>query len=479
MSHVRARAALIHSASSKLSRLSLAVPSTLAAIAALLTGVTPAAAQPAPAQAQPAPAPAPPVDAAPPEEAAPTQETAAPAPVDAAPLPPPAPTPRSEPTEPTRGLSPDAGVATRPVAVPPPPPEPAKLTAYGFVRLDVIYNDSRFNNAQSPQWVLSEPDGTENNADLNIHPRLTRLGLDIGPIELTEAAKIDGKVEVDFQNGGTESRQAIRMRHAYAQIKYGSLEVLFGQTWDLIAPLFPMVNNDTLMWNAGNVGDRRPQVRFTARPTIGDGYVRIAASAGMPGAVDGMDLDEDLKLDGSDGTTPLLEGLLEGGIPLWKETLKLGAWAHYGRTEVATAVAGETEFESWSAGLHAFIPLTAMAWIHGEAFIGENLSDVRGGIGQGVVAGKEVRSKGGWAELGVALFEKKYSAAVGATIDQPDDSDLPDGGRTRNNSFYLTQKLAPAKALALGLDYLYWQTRYKNTPDGAAHRVDFYASMPF
>ena len=99
-------------------------------------------------------------------------------------------------------------------------------------------------------------------------PRLTRLGIDWSGPQIAKLgnAKLIGKLETDFQNGGTESRQIIRIRHAYVRLDWERFSMLAGQTWDLVSPLFPTVNGDTLQWNAGNVGDRRPQLRVSSRP---------------------------------------------------------------------------------------------------------------------------------------------------------------------------------------------------------------------
>src|SRR2546428_344657 len=72
-------------------------------------------------------------------------------------------------------------------------------------------------------------------------------------------AKTGGKLEVDFYNNGlagqSESREALRMRHAYLTMKWDDFTLLAGQTADVISPIYPIVNNDLVMWGAGNLGD--------------------------------------------------------------------------------------------------------------------------------------------------------------------------------------------------------------------------------
>ena len=151
-------------------------------------------------------------------------------------------------------------------------PEKPKVDFYGFLRFDVLYDDSRPNNTQTISSILSEDKtapasigaGGKNRPDLTMHARLTRLGvnLDGGMLPDLADAKLTGKVEIDFYNNGltgqTESRAAIRMRHAYMKLEKDDLSFLAGQTSDVISPLWPAVNADMVMWGAGNLGDRRP-----------------------------------------------------------------------------------------------------------------------------------------------------------------------------------------------------------------------------
>ena len=148
-----------------------------------------------------------------------------------------------------------------------------KIKLYGFLRLDMDFDSQHPNNTQIPFFITS-PDVRANgttNGDYSIHPRLTRLGIDYtGPqIAKLGNARLSGKLETDFENGGSESRQIIRIRHAYLRLDWKEASLLAGQTWDIVSPLFPTVNSDSLMWNAGNVGDRRPQVRAAYEPRVG------------------------------------------------------------------------------------------------------------------------------------------------------------------------------------------------------------------
>src|SRR5439155_966970 len=82
------------------------------------------------------------------------------------------------------------------------------------------------------------------------------------PADTLKGQTVTGKFEMDWQNGQgvtPESRPLPRIRHAYIQLQHGPQQWLFGQTWDLISPLYPSPNDDTPMWGAGNLGDRDGQ----------------------------------------------------------------------------------------------------------------------------------------------------------------------------------------------------------------------------
>lgn len=355
---------------------------------------------------------------------------------------------------------------------------------YGFVRLDAIFDDSKMSNSQFPFWVESEDTGAgnrRNDSRANLHARLTRVGLKLKPRKLGEAAKLTGQVEVDFQNGGSESRAALRMRHAFVALDYGPLQFLAGQTWDVVSPLYPAANNDGMMWNAGNLGDRRPQARLSFAPKVGKGRISAVVGAGMTGAVDKKDLDENEELDGFAAAFPSIQGRLGLEQSLWSDKpLKFNLWGHYAREETATNVVNDNLFASWGAGVSLSLPIVSWLALEGEGWMGENLSDIRGGIGQGVntTTGKTIASRGGWVQVALSPWSW-LSLYLGGTMDDPEDSDLNDEDRIFNTAGYVVTRFKPIKEFQVGLEYLYWVTRYKNLDEGASNRVDLHFTYFF
>lgn len=373
----------------------------------------------------------------------------------------------------------------------------SKFKLYGFLRLDAMYDDSRMNNTQLPAYVLSEdptaPPGTgvgpdANQSDFTMHPRLTRLGLDFdgGAVKSLDGSKVAGKLEIDFYGGGSESRAGVRMRHAYLTLAGDEWQLLAGQTQDLIAPLNPAVNNDFVMWGSGNLGDRRPQVRFEFDPKLECGQLFFQGMAGLTGAIDPKDLDAGGTYgngfrDGETSGRPTLQARAAFRYPTTeKSNLEIGVWGHDAREDPDTTIAGRHRFKSHALGMDASVPLVGDAlWIKGEYFQGENLTDVRGGILQGVntTTGDEIHARGGWAELG---FKASGTSTLylGYAFDDPDEDDLGTGGRDKNKVWYGAVRFN-FDPIEVGIEYLNWTTEYVGFDDGTANRIGAYISYKF
>lgn len=362
-----------------------------------------------------------------------------------------------------------------------------RIKLSGFLRLDMLFDSQRPNNAQTILFVTS-PDpraGNTSNGDFTMHPRLTRFGIDYTAPTISKLgdAKLSGKLEVDFQNGGSESRQVVRVRHGFLKLDWKKVSLLAGQTWDTVSPLFPTVNNDTLQWNAGNVGDRRPQLRVTYQPNVGEkGKLSLTGGVGLTGAVDALDLDANGVRDGEESARPDVQGRVGFSYPSAAkgQRASLGVSGFYGFLKTARAVAGRTSFRSQLVNVDFTLPLHDRLALRGEGWWGRNMSDVRGGAGQGVNAatGREIRGRGGWAEVNVK-FSRYFALSPGFSTDDPVDADVPLNGRTRNRAFFVANRITPNNNFLIGADYLRWKTNYRGLLGGVNNRVNIFFQYNF
>lgn len=373
----------------------------------------------------------------------------------------------------------------------------SRFKFYGALRLDAIYDDSHPNNDQIAAYILSEdpkaPSAVRakpNASDLNIHPRLTKLGIDFtGPeIAAFADAKVTGKLEIDFYNAGlSESREAIRMRHGYLKLNWDEGSLLAGQTADIISPLTPIVNPDFVLWGAGNVGDRRPQLRGEYDPKVGPGKIILEGEVGSTSADDNILNAYGFRVGDASGKPTLQARIAYHYDVCEKYPLEAGFWTHYSweNFETNTGTSGRHEFDSQAIGIDLMAPIYKdIVWLKTEAWQGKNLADIRGGILQGVnlTSGEEIHARGGWAEIGYKPFNF-VSLYAGASTDDPRAKDLPKSGSTIGrdlNTIYYGAAHFNFDAIELGLDYLWWRTKYvSNVGQGLDNRFQAYIAYKF
>jgi len=385
----------------------------------------------------------------------------------------------------------------------------ASFKLYGNLRLDTIYDDARFNDNQLAVRVLSgTPGGVASQLnvqdDLTMHGRLTRFGIDFdgGHIADLWNAKITGNLELDFYGGdaggagglSSDSRNSPRMRKAVLKMawdredKSGGFSFSAGQDWDIIAPLNPSVNADMVMWNAGNLGDRRPQIRGEWWTKSGDLSIRATAGLGLTGAVSNISNPAGTPSSGEASSVPQVQGRLAFGFD-WatfanaekKQSVVLGLWSHYAREKADAAIGGRTIWTGYSLGMDLTLPLYAdTLTITGEAWAGKNLADVRGGIGSNINAGtgNEIRARGGWAQLNYKL-DANFTFHFGWSIDDPIGRDVAANNAVGNEVGYLAC-VATFGKVQIGAELQEWITKYvAPSGDGEATRVRLYFGYSF
>jgi hypothetical protein len=365
-----------------------------------------------------------------------------------------------------------------------------RISFYGMLRVDTHYTDSAVNDPRFPMFALSTGNSSfvqgmdrlelNKNPTFVMHPRLSRLGMDAvsKPIEALGNPNLVGKLEFDFFAGENESRALPRLRHVYGKLAWKQwLFLLFGQTTDVISPLIPSVNSEAIMWNAGNLGDRQPQIQLGLTPMASRIGVDIRVAAGQEGARTNADLDGDGILDGDLAAQPQVQGRFGFVLRHWtEEPITIGVWSTSGRqrlvllSSLPQSVSERTDFTTLAIGGDLSLPLAAFLKLQGEVFRGRNLADLRGGIGQliDIRTGTEVRSQGGWAELVLKLGF--WRLATGAGIDKPEAEDVQQRGQRSSNRVVWVGNLFTAGAFSVGLDYSRWRTEWVRLKTGFANR---------
>jgi len=375
-----------------------------------------------------------------------------------------------------------------------------KFKPYGFVKLDAVHDDKRV-YPSSGNYIVYVPSGEtthQKHESFSMTARQTQLGLYIlAPETYSWVAK--GRLEMDFYGDGTahENKAEPLLRQAYVELTKGNYDIIAGQTNDLISPLAPNTLNYTVGWDAGNIGYRRPQLRFTYTYPFNAQNKLIGAIAAVRfKGLSNEDLDGDSKNDGEDSGWPMVQGRIAWATKQLFCTEKesvFGISGHYGEEKIdwsmKNAALHQKTPNSWSINADYEVPLTKCLTFKGEWFLGENLDDFFGGIGQGIntldVKQKQytstIKSMGGWTQFTYQYNKWKYN--VGAGIDDPRNSDLSYGIKTltasaaqnamrSRNTFYFGNfyyNLIPPVNLCL--EYSHWDTEYKGFADGKDDRI--------
>jgi hypothetical protein len=348
-----------------------------------------------------------------------------------------------------------------PAAVPAPAAAPkVTITPYGFILTQAFFNDGPFSAKDTGFQALANHDG----GAFILSARGSRFGFKIGvPDDPWTGAKLAAVIEADFKAGSLPTAAQVsptctttastttpvaytttcsasssltapstswyngllRLRHAYMTATWGGpdakVELLAGQSWGLIAPLFANSvawGYDPLFWQAGNLWRRSPQFRlsFETGNQIG---VNVAAAALSPAdaqvsnatatsaaPVPGYALDYGA---GNRSRVPNFEGR----AAVWakqgsKKVAELGVSYHYDKRRYSATnslVSADSTGQVIAADLVMNLPFIT---IQGEGFFNDGAGDtmnaiapavvVSGGASGAVPVVRTIQSRGGWAQ---------------------------------------------------------------------------------
>ncbi len=355
---------------------------------------------------------------------------------------------------------------------------------YGYLKFDAAYDTGRSNTGDFARWVESDS-VSKNDDEFNATANQSRFGLkftgpDVGNM------KSSGRVEVDFYGGGAENKANIMMSHAYAQLDWPDWDfsLLAGQTSDVISPLVPTTVNYTVGWWSGDTGYRRPQLRATKGFALTED-VRFQWETALTRTIGDGIFGLNKSMSGEDSGFPTLQGRASLSFPgLTENPTILGLSGHYGQEEIdLDQFDNSRDIDTWSTVLDWTVPLTEKLQVTGEAWMGENLDDYLGGIGQGIhgidldgnaangaeYASEGIFAKGVWTALSIGPWGR-LSYNVGGAIDDPDSNDLNAGQREQNMTLFGNVFCKVNDAILTAFEVAYIDTEYKNLLDGDSLR---------
>ncbi len=349
----------------------------------------------------------------------------------------------------------------------------------GFVKTDAMWDNARIYPGNYRLWVTEYE---EKNDAFYLTASETRLGFDFWWDE--ETYKTAAKLEFDFYGASpAENKSQPMLRHAYVKLVGGNWALLFGQTWDIISPLNPKTVNYSVNWAQGNIGYRRPQMRFTYKMKPGE-KATLKLDAGISRNL-GHDLDGDGFNDGTDAGVPTFQGRLGLGTPMGSEgKFSIGVSGHYGQEKYDN---GEHGTPSWSLNGDLAIKINKRVALLGEFFMGENLNQYLGGILQGVnPLGDPLPSIGGWGLIQVRASTKTLFN-FGYGWDNPDGNEwkvdsadsLTHTLRDFNSEAYGNVMYSLTKNVALMFEVAWMETKYSDKKYGEQITVESYDALRF
>ncbi len=344
-------------------------------------------------------------------------------------------------------------------------PAKTRLVPYGYIKLDMAFNDSITDNVDYPYFASP---GDIGSAEHSVHARQSRFGVWwYGP----KVGKADSKArfEFDLTNGGSDTKYLPGIRHAYFQLDCERFSLLAGQTSDVISPLVADTVNYLVLWGKGNIGFRRPQLRGTYRLPVGENEIHSSLAVTR-------NVGEDLSAaggytDGGQATAyPQLQGRLGWHYKWDGRSGQVGFSGHYGRQDQGVALG---RFSTYSLNGDLLVPLFPWMFVKGEIFWGKNLAAFLGGALQGVnpTLATEIAAVGGWGQIGLRSPCGHIDVNLGAGVDDPKDGDLSASMRSRNLLFFGNVQYVASKLFRIGLEYSRLHTDYVGQANSNNNRV--------
>lgn len=355
-----------------------------------------------------------------------------------------------------------------------------RVVPYGILWGDMSSDTQRAKIGDYCLWIESQTLHRDE-PDFNVDAKSTRIGFDMfGPgIPCLGDAKIDGKVEVDFQGiFVTRNKPGLLLRHAYLEAKDNEFRLLVGQTWDVISPLGIPTLNYTAGSAVGNLAYRRAQFRGERFWALSD--TSMITLQGSLNANVVTDFVSDATTSADPGPYPDIQA--RGALTLGQRTgadarpMVFGISGHCGEQDfdfrTATNPDLNVERATWSVDADAYIPITDRLGFQAEFFTGENLSNYMGGILQGVdrITHRGIHSTGGWAGIWYK-WRPNLCSNFGYAIDDPANHDMT-SGRTYNQMFFANALYDATKNLQVGFEVDVWKTLYIDLEPGEAVRLD-------
>ncbi len=356
------------------------------------------------------------------------------------------------------------------------------LVVYGVLRCDAILESARTNYPYAPSYALN-PASYEEEGSFRMGAQNSRLGL---IWRSASDPNLTAQAEWDVRNPEAALYQIeypwIRLNKGFFQYRGDNWAVRAGHDWDVFGGRRPDTLNYEYMRMAGNVGYRRPIVRYDL--ATGEGRKISVALAGPIGDVGWLPAWYDT---GADAAFPDVQG----SFTQRREGLDFGISAVFGKRTDNWSPLSPEDFVLWGLCADVRIDVQRMGvtdapfFIDAEVWFGSNLSSYMGGVGQGVVyngpmteAG-EVPAWGFWAGVQVPLTGSQ-TIGGGLGIDDPNEDEVSFAPLTieLNSVIWATWRWKVSEQFEIGAEFNQFITKYA-AEEGLATSIRFVGAARF
>jgi len=357
-------------------------------------------------------------------------------------------------------------------------PGGTKVQIYGRLELNGAY-EGYPSSAVSTMIPAKGSKDAEGQGQTTLAINRTRLGLNLSGPSKDGEPDLAGRFEADFSGATAHSNfngsSGFRVRQSWGSVKFKDigLTLLFGQTDDLISPIDPPSVNPSSLNGAGNIGNRRPQVRISQ--ALGPAEIAVAATHDR--------LTDEGKTAPS---TPAIQGRLGLKLPAsWageKANFAAGVSGHFSRDEAANADDENRAARgpsSYSFNVDLSLPIIDVLALTGEFFTGQNLRRYGdGSLGKNTAHGDDgkdgTKSIGWWTALGLKL-PANFSLATGTGMESISGDESKAAAGIESNMFIFGNVAYNfTSAAKLTLEYTNLAATYDSDSknDGSLNRVE-------
>jgi len=351
-----------------------------------------------------------------------------------------------------------------------------KIEVFGAVRLDVYYDSARTQGPGMPAFLVPKIPGGFRESTIALNARNSMIGFlftgpDIGKFH--SGGKISA-VFVDNTNVFAD-RNGFMLTQSYGELFNDQWRFAAGLQLDVFAPNLPMVLPFTA--DGTPIGNTiKGQIRVERFLKLGsDSQLTLQGALSEP--LNSANTP-DVQLDEDNGW-PNVEGRMAFGLGkpsrlglLTQRPVEIGFSGVVGqlrRTSVEPP--RRVVSDTWGVTLDFRVNLAERFGFKGEAYTGQGLGQMGGGVVQTLdaVTWEAIRSSGGWVEGYVYLTPDLHNH-TGIFVDDPNNNDitgLPDTlfGRTYNRVFFNTLLWdvgGATKKFRIGVELALRRTEYKD-----------------